>query len=404
MNKPEHIDPQHKGAGQDGDRRSELTSFEPSGTPVLAVCGWKNSGKTTLIESLLPELIGHGLVVAVIKHDAHGIEVDRPGKDSDRFFRAGADVVLQGPGEEMIRRRVETTGAQNVGGESRRLKNALSRLANDADLVLVEGHKNTPLPKIWLHCPDRPDEPVPPGVDGVLASLGPDDDRIAVILDLLRRRLRENLLDRPLYACLLIGGGNRRLGYPKHLLRERRGDATSRTWLERNIAMLEEVACNVVIAGAGELPEAVASTTRFADVPGVLGPMAGIISALRWAPDAAWLVAACDMPWISPEALTWLLDQRAPGVRAILPRLVSGERDGQGVEPLLSWYAPHARVMLEELAFDADFSLQSLSGRRGVIHPKPPADLAAAWRGVNTEKDLERYYSVHKESDMNQKR
>ncbi len=71
--------------------------------PVLAVCGWSGSGKTTLLESLIPLLRERGLQVAVVKNDAHGVEVDRPGKDSDRLFRAGASVVLRSPRESFAR-------------------------------------------------------------------------------------------------------------------------------------------------------------------------------------------------------------------------------------------------------------------------------------------------------------
>ena len=58
------------------------------GLPVLGVCGWSGSGKTTLIEAILPAFRAKGLKIAVIKHDVHGLDIDRPGKDSDRLFRA----------------------------------------------------------------------------------------------------------------------------------------------------------------------------------------------------------------------------------------------------------------------------------------------------------------------------
>src|SRR3989337_99557 len=71
--------------------------------PILGICGYSGSGKTTLIEKILPYLRNKGLAVALVKHDVHGLDVDRPGKDSDRLFRAGADVLLQGSEEEMLR-------------------------------------------------------------------------------------------------------------------------------------------------------------------------------------------------------------------------------------------------------------------------------------------------------------
>ncbi len=105
--------------------------------PVFAICGWSGSGKTTLIEQIIPPLRKKGLKVVVVKHDTHGINVDHPGKDSDRFFKAGADVLLQGPEEKLLR--LQQTSHQG-------LSRVLNVLAQQYDLVLVEGHKGTPVP------------------------------------------------------------------------------------------------------------------------------------------------------------------------------------------------------------------------------------------------------------------
>src|SRR5208337_1394768 len=107
---------------------------------VLAICGWSGAGKTTLLEAVIPELKRRGLAVAVLKHYAHGLDVDRAGKDSDRLFRAGAEVALHGPDEAL--RRARPSGADDLPA-------TLSALLAHNDLVLVEGHKGTPLPKVW---------------------------------------------------------------------------------------------------------------------------------------------------------------------------------------------------------------------------------------------------------------
>ena len=62
--------------------------------PVIAVAAWSGTGKTTLLERLIPVLKERGLRVCVMKHDAHEFEVDRVGKDSWRMTRAGADVTI----------------------------------------------------------------------------------------------------------------------------------------------------------------------------------------------------------------------------------------------------------------------------------------------------------------------
>ncbi|MCX5685128.1 MAG: molybdopterin-guanine dinucleotide biosynthesis protein MobB, partial [Planctomycetota bacterium] len=77
---------------------------ELNGVPALAVCGPRNSGKTTLIEAVLPRLLAQGLKVAVLKESGRPLDVDRPQKDSDRLFRAGADVIFLAEEEQFLRR------------------------------------------------------------------------------------------------------------------------------------------------------------------------------------------------------------------------------------------------------------------------------------------------------------
>ena len=112
------------------------SALPPKG-PVMALCGWSGSGKTTALRELIPELAARGLSVATVKHDAHGINVDPEGKDSDHLFKAGADVFLQGPGQSLIR--THSSGSGTVEGEAD-LYSALTRLLRRYDLVLVEGH------------------------------------------------------------------------------------------------------------------------------------------------------------------------------------------------------------------------------------------------------------------------
>ncbi len=146
-------------------RRAERSlSRRQAGPAVLAICGWSGSGKTALIEAVLPRLIASGLKVAVVKHDVHGVNVDAPGKDSDRLFRAGADVLLAGPGESLVRK--HQPGGTDLKTD---LETALALLGLRYDVVLVEGGKRLDLPKVWLlgGGETRP----PAGVPGILAAL-----------------------------------------------------------------------------------------------------------------------------------------------------------------------------------------------------------------------------------------
>ena len=183
----------------------------------------------------------------------------------------------------------------------------------------------------------------------------------------------------PVYGGVLIGGGSTRMGTPKHLLR-----AGQRTFLEHVVAALEPCVSRLVLLGSGEVPEQCRHLTRLADPPGLAGPLAGMLAAMRWNRDVAWLIAACDLPFVTPAAVAWLLEQRAPGRQAILPRL-----HDRGVEPLLALYEPQARPLLEELASTGIRAPHRVAEHEFVFTPAPPADLARAWQNVNTPGDLE---------------
>ncbi len=130
--------------------------------PVLGVCGWSGAGKTTLIEALIPRLKARGLEVGVIKHDAHGLTLDHRGKDTERLWRAGADVVCASDArEKFVRQRLR---------ESPSLVALIEEMPKSLDVVLVEGHKDSDVPKVWVGADgDGP----PTDVRSVIAHVAP---------------------------------------------------------------------------------------------------------------------------------------------------------------------------------------------------------------------------------------
>jgi molybdopterin-guanine dinucleotide biosynthesis protein B len=113
---------------------------------VFGVTGWKNAGKTTLTERLVAEFVRRGWRVSTIKHAHHGVDIDRPGTDSFRHRAAGASEVALVGGQRyaIMREQDEPTLAE-----------VLARLA-PADLVLIEGYKREPHPKIEVRAGDAP--------------------------------------------------------------------------------------------------------------------------------------------------------------------------------------------------------------------------------------------------------
>jgi molybdopterin-guanine dinucleotide biosynthesis adapter protein len=128
---------------------------------VLAISGWSGSGKTTLIAALIPLIKARGLSVSSIKHAHHGVTLDKPGKDSFIHAEAGAnEVILTTGGGFALFSRTQT-----------KLEALLARLA-PVDLVLVEGFKSEPLPRLSVYRPGL-GKPAP----------WPDADLLAVASD-----------------------------------------------------------------------------------------------------------------------------------------------------------------------------------------------------------------------------
>lgn len=140
------------------------TPASPEGRslPVVAVVGWSGSGKTTLMEKLLGELTRRGYRVGTLKHDAHGFEMDRPGKDTWRHRQAGAAAVaINAPGGFALVAAAETPLERAVA--------LLDAAAGPLDLVLIEGYKAAPYPKISVYRAARGGEPCCAGDPLVLA-------------------------------------------------------------------------------------------------------------------------------------------------------------------------------------------------------------------------------------------
>ncbi len=113
---------------------------------LFGFAGYSGSGKTTLIEQLIPLLTARQLKISLIKHTHHDFDLDQPGKDSWRHRQAGASEVMLAGGQRWAllheqRQEPEPTLAQ------------LCKHMAPCDLLLVEGFKHEPIPKLEIHRP-----------------------------------------------------------------------------------------------------------------------------------------------------------------------------------------------------------------------------------------------------------
>ena len=131
---------------------------------VAGFAGFSGSGKTTLVERLIPALRRSGLRVSVAKHAHHEFDIDQPGKDSWRHRQAGAfEVIVASDRRLALMREFERPARMNV-------HHLLAELYDGVDWVLVEGFKESDLPKIevWRAAAGKP-------------ARYPDDDFIVAI-------------------------------------------------------------------------------------------------------------------------------------------------------------------------------------------------------------------------------
>jgi molybdopterin-guanine dinucleotide biosynthesis adapter protein len=113
---------------------------------VFGLAGWSGSGKTTLVTKLLPALIRRGVTVSTVKHAHHAFDIDQPGKDSWRHRESGAQEVMVAS-ERRWALMHELRGAPMPS-----LAQLLQQMS-PVDLVLVEGFKREPHPKLEVHRP-----------------------------------------------------------------------------------------------------------------------------------------------------------------------------------------------------------------------------------------------------------
>ncbi|MCE0504468.1 MULTISPECIES: molybdopterin-guanine dinucleotide biosynthesis protein B [unclassified Roseivivax] len=146
---------------------------------IYGVTGWKNSGKTGLMERLVSEISARGFSVSTVKHAHHSFDVDQKGRDSHRHREAGAREVLLSS-----RNRVALM-TELRGAEEPTLEALLTRLA-PVDLVLIEGYKRDRHPKIEAHRAETGQPliaPEDPTIRAVASDSAPALDRPVFGLD-----------------------------------------------------------------------------------------------------------------------------------------------------------------------------------------------------------------------------
>ena len=350
---------------------------------IIGISGYSGSGKTTLIRKILPRLKKQGLSVGILKHIHHKLNIDIKGKDTDHFYRAGADVVFAHDSRQ---------GFARFRNDDKTFADILGNLTAALDLIIVEGHKDTNIPGIWLETTASGEKSRRTEFDRRTVIFRDDPEYHFKVLKYIQQNLEKFHAERVIHAGLLIGGKSTRIGTPKALLKIK-----GRTLAVRSFNILSSLAERSILIGSGQIPQSLNAADRLTDITGIHGPLAGMLSAFRWSPRSSWIISSVDMPFMQKEAWDWLLHQRRPGVWAVLPKI----KGSKGVETTGAVYEPPIFKYIESLASSGTAKLQAVTCHSKVITPIIPKSLAYAWTNVNTHSDWEKTVQLQMENEEN---
>ena len=315
-----------------------MSTFHPF---EIAVCGYSGSGKTTLVSRLI-EHFASDYRVGYVKHSGHDFDMDQKGKDTSQARDAGAHRVF-------ITNDAKTAMTTSEPADFIQQRTAF----DDCDFVLAEGWRHAELPKIVIVdaegtiLDDLGDAGMGPVIAFVVADHAtvPDSapefsrDDIEGIAGVILDHLQARTTATPLYGLVLAGGRSTRMQQDKASL-----VYAGSTQLEVAYGRLAAVTTETYVSAregqweTGDFDRLPQLHDRFIDC----GPSGGILTALKTHPDAAWLVLACDLPFLESETLEELIAQRNP--LKVATAYIS-TNDGLP-EPLCAIYEPRAYARL----------------------------------------------------------
>jgi len=361
--------------------------------PVVSFTARSGTGKTTFLCGLIPALRERGVRVLVVKHDVHGFEVDKPGKDTWRLRQAGARQVLIANAQQMALM-ADTDGDQA-------LMSLVERFADHVELVLSEGYRRSNAPKILVarRSAPKPFEPTERELSQAIAVVSDHDvglDLPRLALDdpqecadfLVERFIEPAAVRRPLTGVVLAGGRSERMGRDKAWL-EFRG----RPILPQLVASLAPVCEGGVTvvrrSTEQELPELPEGTRVVEDLLPEHAALGGLYTGLVLAPTPFVFLTACDMPLVDPQMVRWMQRRTPSSADVLVP--VQEERP----QPLHAIYGHRCLGAIKEALLSGEFRMTGWHGRVRVERI-PEEDWSSRSRAgldflnVNTPEDLER--------------
>jgi molybdopterin-guanine dinucleotide biosynthesis protein A len=355
-------------------------------TPFICFAGFSGVGKTTLLTHMIRRFKKDHIRVGYYKHDAHRFQMDKKGKDTQRGAEAGAGIVTINDPEHCA-----------VIAENPFKKRTITHALEQCDCILIEGYKKSPFDKIVLLDADGklPIAADDPGIKAIIHQGVVDDTSFTEHgiplfhrdeADQIYQFVKDHFYNctRPLLGGVFIGGQSKRMGQPKFSLSYQGQSET-----ERMVNMLAGFCDQVYLSARqeqdlsaiGGLPHC----GRINDEHYGLGPVGGLATLMGTHPDKAWLITACDMPFLQEDAIARIVSERDP-LRYGTCFLQKG---GIGVEPLCAIYEPKFIVPLFEALSRRELSLTRIINELPFKHVTVTPSDRTHFTNVNTPEEYE---------------
>ncbi len=349
----------------------------------IAVCGYSDSGKTTLITRLIDELSSRfdiGYIKYLVKH----FDIDHKGKDTYKVWKSGASIVS-------ISDRTHSAAIRKGSFPQAQLRASLS----ECDFIFVEGFKGSKMPKIVLL--DERKEILDllerKEIDNVLCLVGKNSikdkgfshipffnrDHISAISGFLTKFLEEKAYEIPLYGLVLAGGSSKRMGRDKATL-----SYSGKPHAQVVFELLSELCEGAYISLRKDQKHI---SDIFKELPLIydtfigLGPLSGILSAMYNYPHRAWLVVACDLPFVTAKTLKILVENRNPFKMATC----FWSQGGDFPEPLCAVYEPKIITKFFEGLSMGETSVANILKNCSIAGLSQPEEVNL--KNVNTESE-----------------
>lgn len=341
---------------------------------LFAISGVKNAGKTTLITKLISVFAKRGLKVATIKHDGHEFEPDVPGTDTYRHLEAGAyGTVVFSKGKYMLVKQQPEISAEQ-----------LIAFFPEADLILLEGMKHSPYPKIEVIRKGISEKMVcEEGVVAVASDFHPLLPKEVPCYDLNQAEtlaeviLTERFIRTELSAIILAGGRSSRMGTDKADLHYR-----TETFLEHQIKKARKLGISDLIISGYRGQQCLEKVVK--DVYCQKGPLGGLEASLREARHKWCLVFTVDMPLLSVQELYLLIQQSQ---KSTAPATILSHQ--KNLEPLVGVYKAELAEAIQQELLQGKGSVRALLDKVGyeVYESTAPEEL---FQNINTPEEYDK--------------